>query len=71
MIDMARKLYKVSFTGFSLVYADNAKEATEIAEDCYEVTYSELQRDAPELMEEGCTVDDNGFCVFFDGEECE
>lgn len=68
---MARKLYKVSFTGFSLVYADDAKEAAEIAEDSSEITYSEVQRDAPELMEDGCTVDDNGFCVFFDGEEYE
>lgn len=68
---MARKLYKVSFTGFSLVYADSAKEAAEVAEDDMDVTYSEVQRDAPELMEDGCTVDDNGFCVFFDGEESE
>lgn len=67
---MARKLYKVSFTGFSLVYADDAKEAAEIAEDGSEITYSEVQRAAPKLMEDGCTVDDNGFCVFFDGEEC-
>ena len=35
---MARKLYKVSFTGFILVYADNAKEAAEIAEDGSEIT---------------------------------
>lgn len=68
---MARKLYKVSFTGFSLVYADDAKEAAETAEDGSEITYSEVQRNAPELMEDGCTVDDNGFCVFFDGEEYE
>ena len=68
---MARKLYKVSFTGFSLVYADDAKEAAETAEDGSETTYSEVQRNAPELMEDGCTVDDNGFCVFFDGEEYE
>lgn len=68
---MARKLYKVSFTGFSLVYADDAKEAAETAEDGSEITYSEFQRNAPELMEDGCTVDDNGFCVFFDGEEYE
>lgn len=70
-MDMARKLYKVSFTGFSLVYADDAKEAAEIAEDGSEITYSEVQSDAPEPMEDGCTVDDNGFCVFFDGEEYE
>lgn len=68
---MARKLYKVSFTGFSLVYADDAKEAAETAEDGSEITYSEVQRNAQELMEDGCTVDDNGFCVFFDGEEYE
>lgn len=68
---VARKLYKVSFTGFSLVYADSAKEAAEMAEDEFEEVYSEVQRDAPELMEDGCTVDDNGFCVFFDGEESE
>ena len=68
---MARKLYKVSFTGFSLVYADDAKEAAETAEDGSEITYSEVQMNAPELMEDGCTVDDNGFCVFFDGEEYE
>ena len=70
-MDMARKLYKVSFTGFSLVYAENAKEAAEIDEDGFEIIYSEVQRDEPELMEDGYTVDDNGFCVFFDGEEYE
>jgi hypothetical protein len=69
-MDMARKLYKVSFTGFSLVYADSAKEAAETAEDGSEITYSEVRRDV-KLMEDGCTVDDNGFCVFFDGEEYE
>ena len=49
-MDMARKLYKVSFTGFSLVYADDAKEAaeiaedgSEIAEDGSEITYSEYE----------------------------
>ena len=68
---MARKIYKVRFTGFSLVYADDAKEAADISEDGSEITYSEVQRDAPEPMEDGCTVDDNGFCVFFDGEEYE
>lgn len=69
---MARKLYKVSFTGFSLVYADSAKEAAEVAEDDMDVTYSEVQREAPELMEDGCSVDaGHGFCVFFDGEESE
>lgn len=47
------------------------KEAAEIAEDGSEITYSEVQRDAPEPMEDGYTVDDNGFCVFFDGEEYE
>lgn len=46
-MDMARKLYKVSFTGFSLVYADDAKEAAEIAEDGSEITYSEVQRGCP------------------------
>lgn len=29
------------------------------------------QKECIVQMEDGCTVDDNGFCVFFDGEEYE